>query len=738
MNNQLQSQAAFEDPIRNTTNFRASLRSGIDGHNINLALTKGRSDSMPESTSSTWLEVRELVSQPLEVADCTLKEYQASPINDRARLKDGVGIVPAKLKDPSLGRKSENIDTVSMIVLDIDCGMSMEEVKSIMQGTESVVHTTFSHTPEHPKLRVLIPLQKPVPPLHAKAILHQMQDRFGGRLDSACFDVAHMFYLPRCPKDAETLFEYLHVPGVLFNPETVIACKTQDEPVKASTSRITAANSSSFAKVEVGERNTKLTSQVGKWLSAGASAAEALEKAHRWNGELKEPLASKEVDQIVRSIIKTTERKAALIDLALSEVVAEMNKQYVFLTDTGQIFRLRDRKVVSLEQLRNTYANKTVIDDNTGSRRLTAIDAWLKSTERFQLRNITLAPGNDLVVDDCLNLWEGWPVPPTPGDVSPWRELVEHIFGKGTPEALYFEQWVAYPFQHPGAKLAVAVVIWSTQQGIGKSLLGESIAKLYGNHSTTITAQELHAPFNDWAKGRLFVIGEENSSSDRRADANRLKHLITGGTLYINQKNIPVFEQPNLMNLLFTSNHPDAFHLDGNDRRMFVHAANVTPLSADFYEKYGIWINSVEGQAALMDHMMHVDLTGFNPQGHAPHTAARAEMIEMSKSDVERFASEVFTDDFVDNVMHGEIISLDELTDRFNSTTKGSKSNPTAISRALRRCDAYARKRISTTNGRRMLISIRNHNKWATADNCEWTDEYEKGTSARIGGAMSL
>ena len=113
-------------------------------------------------------------------------------------------------------------------------------------------------------------------------------------------------------------------------------------------------------------------------------------------------------------------------------------------------------------------------------------------------------------------------------------------------------------------------------------------------------------------------------------------------------------------------------------------------------------------------------------------------MIEMSKTDVERFTADVFTDDFVDNVMHGEIISLDELTDRFNSTTKGAKSNPTAISKALRRCDAYARKRISTTNGRRMLISIRNHDKWVTADNCEWTDEYEKGISARISGAMSL
>lgn len=720
------------------TNRTSILPNINDEHVIELALTAGRTDTKLMTELLAWQELRKLLSTPLDLADCTLSEYQSASNSSRAEMKDGTGIVPVRLKDSSLGRKTENIDMVTMIVLDIDCGMSLAETQKIMAGTESVIHTTFSHTPEHPKLRVIIPLKKAVTPLHAKAIFLQMQERFGGRLDSACFDVARMFYLPRCPKDAETLFEYTHVPGELFVPETTIACEILDKPVKEPTSRIRTTNSASFAKAEVGERNSTLASLVGKWLNGGDSSEQVHEKALQWNHGLESPLALKEVEQIVRSITKTAERKSTLTDMALSEVVAEMNKRYVFLTDTGQVFRQNDRKVVSLEQLRNTYANKTVIDDSIGSRRLTAIDAWLKSPERFQLRNITLVPGLGLIVDDCLNLWEGWPVAPAAGDISPWRMLVDHIFGNGTPEAVYFEQWVAYPFQHPGTKLAVATVIWSTQQGIGKSLLGESVAKLYGNHATTITAQELHAPFNDWAKGRNFLIGEENSSSDRRSDANRLKHLITGTTLYINQKNIPVFEQPNLMNLLFTSNHPDAFHLDGNDRRMFVHAANVAPLTAEFYEEYGAWINSEDGQAALMDHLMHVDLTGFNPHGHAPHTAARMEMIEMSKTDVERFAADVFTDDFVDNVIHAEVISLDELTDRFNNSTKGQRSNPTAMAKALRRCAAYTRNRISTPAGRKMLISIRDHGSWVSADKAEWADEYEKGRIGRTGGAMSL
>jgi hypothetical protein len=214
--------------------------------------------------------------------------------------------------------------------------------------------------------------------------------------------------------------------------------------------------------------------------------------------------------------------------------------------------------------------------------------------------------------------------------------------------------------------------------------------------------------------------------------------MITGATHHIHEKYQPAIELQNLTNFLFTSNHPDAFHVENEDRRLFIVSANVPPKPREFYDSYAKWMNSEEGPAALMDYLMHLDLTGFNPYGHSPHTAARAEMIEMSRTDVERFAADVFTDDFVDNVIHAEIISLDELTDRFNSSTKGQRSNPTAMAKALRRCAAYTRNRVSTISGRKMLISIRRHEFWIAADKTEWAAEYDKGRSGRTGGAMSL
>ena len=82
-----------------------------------------------------------------------------------------------------------------------------------------------------------------------------------------------------------------------------------------------------------------------------------------------------------------------------------------------------------------------------------------------------------------------------------------------------------------GTKLNTAVVMWSVQQGVGKTLIGDTIGRLYGDNFRTISAVELHDRRNEWAKGCQFVLGEENASSDHRADANMLKHFITGETI---------------------------------------------------------------------------------------------------------------------------------------------------------------------------------------------------------------
>jgi hypothetical protein len=140
--------------------------------------------------------------------------------------------------------------------------------------------------------------------------------------------------------------------------------------------------------------------------------------------------------------------------------------------------------------------------------------------------------------------------------------------------------------------------MWSVQQGVGKTLIGDTIGRLYGDNFRTISAVELHDRRNEWAKGCQFVLGEENASSDHRADANMLKQFITGETIIINGKYQPILILKNTLNFVFTSNHPDAFHIENHDRRFYVWEITRERLDDVFYADFVHWRDKRAGLEA--------------------------------------------------------------------------------------------------------------------------------------------
>ncbi|MEM9069198.1 MAG: hypothetical protein AAGE52_11860 [Myxococcota bacterium] len=59
-------------------------------------------------------------------------------------------------------RDTEHVIHVSCLVLDFDEGATMDKASSRWSDVYHVVHTTWSHTPEAPKFRLVIPLAHPV------------------------------------------------------------------------------------------------------------------------------------------------------------------------------------------------------------------------------------------------------------------------------------------------------------------------------------------------------------------------------------------------------------------------------------------------------------------------------------------------------------------------------------------------------------------------------------------------
>lgn len=236
-------------------------------------------------------------------------------------------------------------------------------------------------------------------------------------------------------------------------------------------------------------------------------------------------------------------------------------------------------------------------------------------------------------------------IEPAPGDVSLWSELLEFLIPYRN-ERKYFEQWLAYPLQHLGAKLKVAVILHSSTQGLGKNILLEPVQQIYGDNARSIKESDLLAPFNTWQKDRQFIVGDEIQGGRKpKAVIEQVKLLITSPTVSVNEKFKPAFDIPNVANFVFVSNNPDPFYLADQDRRFFVpQLTDAQPKSDAFYRKFHDWKASPEGVAALHDHLLHVDLTDFSPDEKAPMTNAKQEMIELGHSDLDRWVRDLLDD----------------------------------------------------------------------------------------------
>lgn len=391
------------------------------------------------------------------------------------------------------------------------------------------------------------------------------------------------------------------------------------------------------------------------------------------------------------------------VDWAPSEELFRLNEQVVYVRDPGMVVELATRRAMRAHDfMSHVYANrkKTEVRETktkTGDTTTKLVERklareWIEWPHRREVNNVTHAPGAGIIVDGQLNLWRGWGCAPVKGDITPWKKLLAHVFTGALPEhRRWFEQWLACPLQHPGIKLFTAAVLWSPNQGTGKGTVGQSVGKIHGSGFTEIGNHDLVSTFNEWAVNRTFVMADEITSGvDKRKTADRMKSMITQQQVRINIKNVPSYVVPDRINYLFTSNNHDALYIENNDRRFFIHEVTASPTGID-WEKYYKWLNA-DGAAALFYHLLHLDLTGFNPAAHAPATTAKRDMQEAGMGALRLWVEQIRTNP-AETLVLGELslakrtlATSRELVAMFKDRTDGKVPvDEAAMGRTLRR-----------------------------------------------------
>lgn len=317
------------------------------------------------------------------------------------------------------------------------------------------------------------------------------------------------------------------------------------------------------------------------------------------------------------------------------EKVDDLRRNFVLIYGTDTVYDLRRRMIVKVNALRLAYGSDEV-------------RMWLKSD-----RSRRMIVPEQLVFDptrqcsaECINLFSGLAIEPADSsECGPILELIEHLCSESAKTAEevvavvnWVLDWLAYPLQNLGAKMATALVFHGPQ-GAGKNLFFEAVASIYGRYALVVGQDQLEDKFNDWASQRLFLIGDEVVARvELYHQKNKLKSFITGETIQINAKMLPLRTERNHVNVVFLSNEQQPLALEQDDRRYMV---VYTPprREDDLYARVHEFLQS-GGAARFLQYLLSRDLSGFSRHARPPMTRAKKDLIELGLKPPERFARE--------------------------------------------------------------------------------------------------
>ena len=343
---------------------------------------------------------------------------------------------------------------------------------------------------------------------------------------------------------------------------------------------------------------------------------------------------------------------AAMAD-DLTTGLYHFNTNFVYLRDPGKlVYDLRNERIVSSEIFLEGEGNVRALKVEAGPRgqrrtRVKVAREWMDWPARRSYDGVTYTPGQPRIMNGVpgryrINTWRGLAVEPLAGDVGPWDALLDLLFRDAEPsDREWFVRWCACPLQRLGIKMANAAGIWSREQGQGKSLIGVTLGAIYGPHNyISIDERQFESEFNFWANGRQLVMVDDLTSHESRANADRFKKLITQQEIVINLKFTPQYVLPDTVNYYMTSNRPDAFYIEKEDRRFFVHEVTARRAPQRFYDEYHAWLRG-GGPRALLAHLLALPMGDFNPYVAPPLTRAKQAMIVAARSDAETWVAEL-------------------------------------------------------------------------------------------------
>ncbi len=173
---------------------------------LEIAIGRSRKETSWKNKEMQWSDLLDKLSVTFRTPE-TYNEYLSfkKPLQDER--KDVGGFIGGYLTKGR--RKPENVLHRQLITLDIDYAKAdMWEDFTIFYGCAACIYSTHKHSPTSPRLRLILPLDRPVMSDEYVAIARRIAGTIGIEdFDHTGFQPSRLMYWPSTSKDGEYLFE---------------------------------------------------------------------------------------------------------------------------------------------------------------------------------------------------------------------------------------------------------------------------------------------------------------------------------------------------------------------------------------------------------------------------------------------------------------------------------------------------------------------------------------------------
>lgn len=193
----------------------------IPKHNGDISIATGGSRNALKwkNITLTWGEFLTQISTTTRTRE-TVAEYRKLSKNKQDEIKDVGGYVGGWLKGGR--RKIDSLTHRSIITLDADfAAADLLGTFELFFGNAAAVYSTHKHTPENPRLRLIVPLSRSVDGDEYQAASRKLAEALGiDMFDDTTYQPTRLMYYPSTSQDGEYIFDYYD--GPFLNPDSLL------------------------------------------------------------------------------------------------------------------------------------------------------------------------------------------------------------------------------------------------------------------------------------------------------------------------------------------------------------------------------------------------------------------------------------------------------------------------------------------------------------------------------------